>query len=39
MGWSPEETKVFCAHFRRQLRDAKTHGYFKYKIVYARKPE
>ncbi|KAK0649230.1 S-adenosyl-L-methionine-dependent methyltransferase [Cercophora newfieldiana] len=39
MGWTPEETKVFIAHFRKQLRDRNCHSYFKYRIVTARKPE
>ncbi|KAK0611258.1 S-adenosyl-L-methionine-dependent methyltransferase [Immersiella caudata] len=39
MGWTAEETKVFIAHLRRQMRDPKLHAYFRYRIVTARKPE
>ena len=39
MGWNPDEVKVFCSHFRKQLRDKNCHAYFTYRIVYARKPE
>lgn len=39
MGWSREETLVYCAHLRRQIRDPDLHPYFIRRIVYARKPE
>ena len=28
LGWTPEETHVFCAHTRRDLRDPKIHAYW-----------
>lgn len=40
LGWSHEETLVYCAHARNQLRQYKEiKPYFKRRIVYARKPE
>jgi len=39
MGWTPEQTRVYAAAFRKQLRDKNTHPYFNFRLVCARKPE
>ncbi|KAK4446200.1 S-adenosyl-L-methionine-dependent methyltransferase [Podospora aff. communis PSN243] len=39
MGWTPEQTRVYAAAFRKQLRDPNCHPYFRYKVVIGRKPE
>jgi hypothetical protein len=39
MGWTEEETLVYCAHLRRQLKDPELQPYFLRRIVYGRKPE
>jgi hypothetical protein len=39
MGWSPEQTRVYAAVFRKQLRDKGCHPYFNWRSVCARKPE
>ncbi|OLN86057.1 hypothetical protein CCHL11_05285 [Colletotrichum chlorophyti] len=38
LGWSREETLVFCAEVRRALRDRSIHAYLPIYIVYGRKP-
>ncbi|KAK3323198.1 S-adenosyl-L-methionine-dependent methyltransferase [Cercophora scortea] len=38
MGWTKEETQVYIAHLRRQLRDPNVHSWYLHRIVYARKP-
>ncbi|KAM5353328.1 hypothetical protein ACJZ2D_016769 [Fusarium nematophilum] len=39
LGWSREEIQVYIAHFRRELRSGKHHGYFRQKVVWGQKPE
>ncbi|EGO58690.1 hypothetical protein NEUTE1DRAFT_120669 [Neurospora tetrasperma FGSC 2508] len=39
MGWTPEETKRFAAHAKKEWNDPKMHGYFWLRVVYGRKPE
>lgn len=39
MGWTPEETKVFAAHVKKEWNNPKIHGYFWLRVVYGRKPE
>ncbi|KAK5656086.1 hypothetical protein OQA88_5225 [Cercophora sp. LCS_1] len=39
MGWTPEQTRVYAAAFRKQLRGPNCHPYFRYNVVVARKPE
>ncbi|KAL2214517.1 S-adenosyl-L-methionine-dependent methyltransferase [Sarocladium strictum] len=38
LGWSPEETRVFCASTRKDLKDTKIHAYWPIYFVYGRKP-
>lgn len=39
LGWTKEEVTVYAAHVRRELRNPAIHGYYKVKVVWARKPE
>lgn len=38
LGWSRDEIQVYIAHFRRELRSGKYHGYFSQKVVWGQKP-
>lgn len=38
LGWSRSEILVYIAHFRRELRSGKHHGYFEQKVVWGQKP-
>ncbi|OLN92218.1 Trans-aconitate 2-methyltransferase 2 [Colletotrichum chlorophyti] len=38
LGWTKEETLVFCAEVRQELRKNDVHAYFKGYGVYGRKP-
>ncbi|KAH8175173.1 methyltransferase domain-containing protein [Sarocladium implicatum] len=38
LGWSAEETQVFCAHTRKDLKNTKIHAYWPIYFVYGRKP-
>ncbi|KAM6524482.1 hypothetical protein FALCPG4_010094 [Fusarium falciforme] len=38
LGWSPEETRVFCAHTRKDMENPKIHAYWPIYFVYGRKP-
>ena len=38
MGWTRPEITVFAAHFKRETRDNKVHGYFPSRLIYGRKP-
>ncbi|KAM0076054.1 hypothetical protein ACKRZS_011840 [Fusarium odoratissimum] len=38
LGWSTEETRVFCAHVRKDLQNPKIHAYWPIYFVYGRKP-
>lgn len=38
LGWSKEETLLFCSRVRKQLRDRRTHAYSPVDVVYAQKP-
>ncbi|CAM1503213.1 Fc.00g079890.m01.CDS01 [Cosmosporella sp. VM-42] len=37
--WTKEETMVFCANVRKQLKDPRIHAYLPIIVVYGRKPE
>lgn len=39
MGWTHREVQVYVAHLRRQMRDKKTHAWFRLRNVVAHKPE
>lgn len=39
LGWAKEESLVFAAQIRRELRSKKHHVYYRQKIVWGRKPE
>ena len=39
LGWTRDEITVYLAHLKRELRSPKIHGYYRQKIVWARKPE
>ncbi|KAK1542846.1 methyltransferase domain-containing protein [Colletotrichum paranaense] len=39
LGWSREETVVFCAGAREELRQQKVHAYFDVYATWGRKPE
>ncbi|KAK1777732.1 S-adenosyl-L-methionine-dependent methyltransferase [Copromyces sp. CBS 386.78] len=39
MGWSPEETKVFANHIKKDWNNPDVHGYYMLRVVYGRKPE
>ena len=39
IGWSHEQIQVYCAHFRRELRNPQHHAYFPLKCLWGRKPE
>ncbi|KAJ3542215.1 hypothetical protein NM208_g4210 [Fusarium decemcellulare] len=38
-GWSKEEVTVYISQLRKELRSKDIHGYYRQKIVWARKPE
>ncbi|KAM5347371.1 hypothetical protein ACJ41O_010376 [Fusarium nematophilum] len=38
LGWSKAEIDVFGAHYRREIKSKKIHGYFLQKVVWAQKP-
>lgn len=38
LGWSREEVLVYIASLRREVRSRRQHGYYKQKVVWARKP-
>jgi hypothetical protein len=38
LGWSRDEILVYIAHFRREMRSGKHHGYFAQKVVWGQKP-
>ncbi|TQN65998.1 putative methyltransferase tdiE [Colletotrichum shisoi] len=38
LDWSPEETIVFCARVRADVKNTKLHGYWDGMSVYGRKP-
>ncbi|KAF4452506.1 hypothetical protein F53441_4667 [Fusarium austroafricanum] len=38
LGWTPEETRVFCAHTRKDIQNPKIHAYWPIYFVYGRKP-
>ncbi|KAI3540788.1 methyltransferase domain-containing protein [Colletotrichum filicis] len=38
MGWSAEETMVFCAELRKDLMNPDIHAYWNGSVVYGRKP-
>lgn len=39
LGWSKAEIMVYIAHFRREMRSGKHHGYFQQKVVWGQKPD
>ncbi|KAF4125428.1 23S rRNA U2552 (ribose-2'-O)-methylase RlmE/FtsJ [Geosmithia morbida] len=38
LGWTEEQTAVFLAHLRQDIRSNKMHGWWPYYIVYGQKP-
>lgn len=38
LGWKAEEVSVYAAHVRRQIRSPNSHGYYRQKVVWGRKP-
>ncbi|KAJ3544314.1 hypothetical protein NM208_g3117 [Fusarium decemcellulare] len=38
LGWTMQEVRVYCDQLRRELRSGKHHPYFRYRVVYGRKP-
>ncbi|KZL86043.1 methyltransferase domain-containing protein [Colletotrichum incanum] len=38
LDWSKEETIVFCANARKDLKDTKAHAYWNGYVMYGRKP-
>lgn len=38
LGWTPEETMVFCTKVRKALRDTRIHAYLPCLVIYGRKP-
>ncbi|KAK0738643.1 hypothetical protein B0T18DRAFT_394892 [Schizothecium vesticola] len=39
MGWKREQTPVFLAHLKRELRSPKVHTFYRQKVLWASKPE
>ena len=39
LGWSKEAVTVYSAHLRRELRNPNIHGYYRVRVVWAKKPE
>lgn len=39
LGWTVEETKVYCAHVRKEWADRSIHGYVWLRVAWGRKPE
>lgn len=39
MSWKREQTLVFLAHLKRELRSNKIHAFYRQKVLWARKPE
>lgn len=39
LGWSREEVQIYLAHLRKEMRSKRIHGYYRQRVVYARKPE
>ncbi|KAF4626201.1 hypothetical protein G7Y89_g11965 [Cudoniella acicularis] len=39
LGWSAEETRVFVAGVRKDIRNSRFHSYYPFYIVYGRKPD
>ena len=39
LGWTKEQSLVYAAQVRRELRSGKHHVYYRQRIVWARKPE
>lgn len=39
IGWSKEEVTVYCALFRREVKNMAIHGYSRVKVVWGQKPE
>ncbi|KAK3399768.1 S-adenosyl-L-methionine-dependent methyltransferase [Sordaria brevicollis] len=39
MGWTPDETKVYAAHAKKEWNNPKNHGYFMLRVAWGRKPE
>lgn len=38
LGWTAEETMVFCTKVRKSLRDTRIHAYLPIVVIYGRKP-
>ncbi|KAK0711788.1 S-adenosyl-L-methionine-dependent methyltransferase [Lasiosphaeris hirsuta] len=39
LGWTKEQTGVYIAHLRKELRSLKHHVYYYQKVVWGKKPE
>ncbi|KAJ9151267.1 Methyltransferase domain-containing protein [Pleurostoma richardsiae] len=39
VGWTEQETLLYAAQVRREIRSGKHHAYYRQKIVWGRKPE
>lgn len=39
LGWKKEAIHIYSAQIRQELRNPSTHGYFRQKIVWGRKPQ
>ncbi|MBE3046582.1 hypothetical protein IMZ48_29440 [Candidatus Bathyarchaeota archaeon] len=38
IGWRREEVTVYAAQLRRELRSPDIHSYYRWKVVWGRKP-
>ena len=39
VGWTKEETLLYAAQVRREVRSGKHHAYYRQKVVWGRKPD
>ncbi|EGZ70380.1 hypothetical protein NEUTE2DRAFT_67663, partial [Neurospora tetrasperma FGSC 2509] len=39
LGWTPDETKAFARHMKREMNDPNIHGYFVARVAWGCKPE
>lgn len=39
VGWPKEEVTVYIAQLRREFMSKDIHGYYRRKVLWARKPE
>ncbi|KAI5464511.1 S-adenosyl-L-methionine-dependent methyltransferase [Mariannaea sp. PMI_226] len=38
LGWSDDQVTVYCAKLRNEIRSGHHHAWFRYKVVYGRRP-